>query len=159
MIEQYGNIWQLKGDAICITTNGFVKKNGEAVMGAGIAKEAAKQFPHLPKLLGNTIKVRGNHLAVFFNEISHYNGEEGAISNQDIVSFPVKHNWFEKADMELIRRSARELMKWADQLPHWERVLLPRPGCGNGKLDWSDVKREIEPILDDRISVVTFSKS
>jgi hypothetical protein len=149
----------MPGDAICITTNGFVKKNGEAVMGRGIAKEAANSFPEFPRILGDSIFRNGNHLNVFFEMIHHYNGDTGEEYSQDIVTFPVKHNWFEKADMELIRRSARELMKWADQLPHWERVLLPRPGCGNGKLDWSDVKREIEPILDDRISVVTFSKS
>lgn len=158
MIEEYGNIWNLKGDAICITTNGFVKKNGEAVMGAGIAKEAAKQFPTLPKQLGNLIKEHGNHVYSFWNLYKIYDGESGDIIEKDIVSFPVKHNWFEKADMELIRRSAKELIQQVN-FGYWNKVLLPRPGCGNGKLQWEDVKREIQPILDDRISVVTFYKS
>jgi hypothetical protein len=113
----------------------------------------------LPKLLGNQLKIMEITLHVFWALYQQYEGEGGVIST-DILSFPVKHNWFEKADMDLIRRSCRELMEVADELGLLEEsALLPRPGCGNGKLDWSDVKREIEPILDDRISVVTFSKS
>lgn len=158
MREQYGNIWHLKGDAICITTNGFVKKNGEAVMGAGIAKEAKNFWPELPKLLGNKIKEQGNHVHVFWGLSKIMNYFDGLPIERDIISFPVKHNWWEVADMELIRRSAKELMYWVEE-GHIDKVLLPRPGCGNGKLDWIDVKREIEPILDDRISVVTFYQS
>jgi hypothetical protein len=158
--EVYGNIWHIPSDAICITTNGFVKSNGEAVMGAGIAKEAAKRFPVLPGCLGNLIKDHGNHVHVFWALYQQYEGESGGVISTDILSFPVKHNWFEMADMDLIRRSCRELMEVADELGnYWKKILLPRPGCGNGKLNWLDVKREIEPILDDRISVVTFYKS
>jgi len=156
MKEAKGNIWYMRGDAICITTNGFIKKNGELVMGRGIAKEAKDQFPSIAKTLGHKVSQHGNHVHILFEAIGHYNGHDGTEWYQDIVSFPVKHNWWEVADMELIRRSSRELMKWADELPHWENVLLPRPGCGNGKLNWIDVKREIENILDDRVTVVTF---
>ena len=40
MIEQKIDLWEAIKDApICITTNGTVKKNGAAVMGAGCAKE------------------------------------------------------------------------------------------------------------------------
>jgi hypothetical protein len=148
----------MPGDAICITTNGFVKKNGEAVMGAGIAKEAKGFYPELPKLLGSAIKEGGNHVAVFWGLDRKMNYLDGLLIERDIISFPVKHNWWEQADTSLIRRSCEELIYWMDE-GHIESALLPRPGCGNGKLDWSDVKREIEPILDDRISVVTFSKS
>jgi hypothetical protein len=157
--EVYGNIWHIPSDAICITTNGFVKSNGEAVMGAGIAKEATFMFPNVAKELGKSITKHGNHVGIFWSLLEEYDGESGDVVFKDVISFPVKHNWWEVADMELIRRSARELMKYADEVAYWQNVLLPRPGCGNGKLNWLDVKREIEPILDDRISVVTFYKS
>lgn len=39
-----------------------------------------------------------------------------------------------------------------------ETVLLPRPGCGNGKLQWDFVKREIEDLLDDRVTIVNWKK-
>lgn len=147
MREEYGNIWNMKSDVLCITTNGFVKNNGRAVMGAGIAKEAKDRIPGIDMILGQSISKHGNRVSFLFYD---------EIEGQDIWSFPVKHNWFEKADMELIRRSCRELM---NKLPHDQTALLPRPGCGNGRLKWQDVKREIEPILDDRITVVTFSPS
>ena len=37
----------------------------------------------------------------------------------------------------------------------WQVVVLPRPGCGNGRLDWFLVERTIAPWLDDRFVVVT----
>jgi len=45
MLELRGNynIFELPqnpSEAMCITTNGIVKKDGKAVMGAGIAKQA-----------------------------------------------------------------------------------------------------------------------
>lgn len=33
-------------------------------------------------------------------------------------------------------------------------LILPRPGCGNGRLRWEDVRKILEPILDDRFTVV-----
>ncbi len=146
MREEYGNIWDMDGNAICITTNGFVKKNGELVMGRGIAKQASERWPWLPNTLGQLVVKHGNHVHVV-EGISH--------ELETIFTFPVKHNWFEIADIELIKRSSDELMNWVELL-NYDEVLLPRPGCGNGKLDWEDVESEIEPILDDRIVVVTF---
>ena len=42
MKEVKGNIFNYIGiaDAICVTTNGIVKKDGSLVMGAGIAKDS-----------------------------------------------------------------------------------------------------------------------
>jgi len=37
MKELRGNLFHTPCDVICITTNGFVKRNGEAVMGRGCA--------------------------------------------------------------------------------------------------------------------------
>jgi len=57
--------------------------------------------------------------------------------------------------MWLIRQSARQLVEMADKFG-WGSVVLPRPGCGNGGLDWDDVRPILEAILDDRFTVVTF---
>jgi hypothetical protein len=135
-------MWDIPADAYCITTNGFVKKNGEAVMGAGCAKEAAKRWPDLPRILGNNIKSAGNLVNLLW--------KDEAI----LVAFPVKHNWFEKADIELIERSAAQLMILTE-VAGWQKVLLPRPGCGNGRLEWADVRKVLEPILDERVYVVS----
>lgn len=163
-------------DAICITTNGFVKKDGTCVMGRGIARQAAKRWPDLPKILGNHIKQKGNVVGVLLEE-----------SGTKIVSFPVKPKslylgmqwryriheavvshmakrfhvgdtvpgWACKADLDIIRKSAIQLVTLAD-LNGWERVALPRPGCGAGELSWEEVKRELETLLDDRFAAFTF---
>jgi len=68
----------------------------------------------------------------------------------------VKHHWRERADLILIERSARELVDFVTDL--WERgpatICLVRPGCGNGGLDWKDVRPVLAPLLDDRFMVV-----
>lgn len=144
MIEIKGNIWDFyKKDPeafICITTNGFVKNNGECVMGAGVAKEAKDKFKGLATLLGSLIKKKGNNVFM--------------LPGEKIFSYPTKHNWFEDSDLQLIEKSAKQLIKYINEykIP---RVYLPRPGCGNGKLKWKDVKPVIENILDDRVLIVS----
>lgn len=130
-------------DAICITTNGYVRKDGRAVMGRGVAKTAADMFPTIPLYLGKAITNKGNHLQKIYK-----------IDNVDILSFPVKHNWWEKADLALIERSTYQLKYLTDRL-HYREIYLPRPGCSNGKRDWeTEVKPILEKYLDDRFTVV-----
>ncbi len=62
MKEYVGDIWQSGADVICVTTNGVLRKNGDLVMGAGIALEAKKRYPRLPAFLGGCVKRCGNHL-------------------------------------------------------------------------------------------------
>jgi len=127
-------------DAVCITTNGTIKKNGAAVMGRGCALEAKTKFNGIDSILGNTIKQKGN-------QINHL--------LENIYSFPVKHNWWERADPTLIEQSAIQLKQLADE-NDWKLVCLPRPGCGNGGLDWRDVKQILEKAqLDARFVIVS----
>lgn len=147
MKEITGNLWDLPADIICITTNGTIKANGRGVMGRGCAKEALTKFPTIDKCLGDSLKSRGNHVQWIYGS--------NTTSSKVIFAFPVKHNWWEEADLELIKRSAMELMKILNTTGI-KSVLLPRPGCGNGKLKWEDVKPVIEPILDDRVTIVTW---
>lgn len=145
MLEIYGNAWELRkqGFSLCLTTNGARNKLGECVMGRGIALQMKQKCPMFPKLLGDTIAKRGNivHKFIFGNGI--------------VYSFPVKHHWAQQADINLIQTSCLMLMS---KLQPNEKVLLPRPGCGNGHLNWTDVKPIIEKLLDDRVYIVHYSK-
>lgn len=147
MKEITGNLWDLPADAKCITTNGFVKADGKAVMGRGCALEAKQRYPQIDWYLGQFIKKYGNVPVCIKSNVP---------TPPYIFSFPVKHNWWEAADLKLIEESAQELMKILDQMPDVKTVLLPRPGCGNGRLKWDDVKPILAPILDDRVSIVSF---
>lgn len=139
-----------QADAICTTTNGVVKSNGQAVMGAGNAKAFAERWPQLPAILGKCLNFSGNR--VYRLCVEHLKAGHTTIRAFDILSFPTKNNWKDNSDLELILRSASELKSYTDLL-RWEKVYLPPPGCGMGGLNWRDVQTAIEPILDDRFTV------
>jgi hypothetical protein len=146
MREIFGNIWEIKCDAICITTNGVIRNDGKAVMGAGIAKQAKDKFPGIDDLLGAFLKLGGNNVHLILE----------APNTPALVSFPTKNDWIDNSPLELIIRSSRQLVELTDQ-KGWGKVVLPRPGCGNGNLDWNVVKCQIETILNDRFFVITRS--
>lgn len=138
MIEDIGDLWGYKSKENLnilrvITTNGFVKQNGELVMGRGVALQAKKKYPHLPRILGEKVREGGNHVYI--------------IDDYCIVSFPVKPDiWWANADIKLIQRSAIEL-RYLTKNGKWDYIVMPRPGTGNGHLKWEDVK----PILENEL--------
>lgn len=144
MREVTGNIWMVACDAIVIPTNGDVNRHGEAVMGRGLALQAARRYPLLPKVLAHLMRELGNCV------LDAYRPRHCPF----IVTFPVKHHWHEPAQLYLIERSARELVALADH-HEYGRVALPRVGCGNGALDWADVRPIMERYLDDRFILVS----
>lgn len=141
MKEIKGNIWDYydKGNWIVITTNGTVKKNGECVMGRGVAREAKLIHPGFPLELGKAIKEFGNCVFEF---------------SYRILTMPVKHHWYEKADLKLIEASCQQLVEHLIYESKLKELYMVRPGCGNGRLDWKDVKPILEKYLDDRFIIV-----
>lgn len=135
LIEDTGDLvefWR-RGNAIGITTNGFVKNNGECVMGRGIALSINKAVPGFAKELGDCITLEGNKPFWF--------------PDYNIWTFPVKHHWRQQADIELIKKSARYIVAMNELYWQIDYLDFPRPGCGNGRLSWADVKKEIKPIF------------
>lgn len=163
MQEAKGNIWdfpeQYKVDALCILTNMTVKRDGNLIMGGGQALEAMNRYPLLPKLFGREYTNRtrnGKNL----DEIDPIIALPGA-DHEWTISFPTKYEPRLNSDLGLIERSARSLVKFADGLEGGkyalESILLPRPGCGLGGLNW---EKQVRPLLndlfDDRFLVLTF---
>lgn len=148
-VDAWEFIRQNPVDALCITTNGAVRKDGACVMGAGIAKQAAQRYPSLPYFLGDRISQYGNQTYLYRPGVDFTVGADASY----IVSLPVKHHWREIADIELITVSVKKLVFLTNALG-WERVVVPRPGVGNGRLNWDYVKGRIEPLLDDRFTLV-----
>jgi hypothetical protein len=147
MQEIKGELFEQECDAICITTNGTVMKNGKNVMGGGCAYQASEMFKGLDDVVGDDILLNG--LRTFVIEVK----EEFAMP-WDIVILPVKYTVEQNADIELIVKSCQELIKIADE-KKWTKVIIPRPGCGLGGLNWDDVKRVLEPILDERFYIIS----
>ncbi len=139
MKEITGDIWDWHdaGSWIVVTTNGFIKRDGPCPMGRGIARQAKNRFPGLPFELGAKIKEHGNVVFSF--------------PRYRIYTLPTKHNWWERADLDLIVSGCRQL---AEIVPADQVVYLVRPGCGNGGLSWEDVRPAIAPVLDNRFVVI-----
>lgn len=138
--ERVGDIWRWHSDGwfVGITTNGVVKRNGECVMGRGVALDARDKFPGFAKELGTHIRQHGNVVGMF--------------PHHKIFTFPVKYRWNEPADLDLIEQSARDLHRILGILRHYDadfRYAMVRPGCGNGTLAWNEVRQVVAPWLAD----------
>lgn len=135
------NIWKFhKKYPIVITTNGFVKNNGECVMGRGVALEAKNKFSKLPFELGEYINKFGN-------KVFHF-------QKYNLFTFPTKHNWWENSDIQLIEKSCKELKEFKENM-NIDKIFLPKVGCGNGKLNWDDVKLILEKHFNDTYYIVS----
>ena len=92
MREATGNLWDFQDDDpeswVAITTNGHIRKDGTLTMGAGCALEAQKRFPQLPRLWGEMVSRAGNTVSPW--------------PSFRLFTYPVKHNWWEYATLELI---------------------------------------------------------
>lgn len=145
MILEKGNMWDIFGktDMFLITTNPVVTKLGKAVMGRGIAKEAADRYPELPFVFANIIRQYAK------DDISC--GPIGEFDGQHIGYFMVKDHWAAPALPEVIKKSVYELecwLSWALKCTPDARFDLNFPGIGNGKLAREEVLPLIEQLPD-----------
>lgn len=144
------DLWTYAADWRVVTTNGFTRKDGTAVMGRGVASQARTKYPELERKLGQQLRATGNYVYVF--------------PEYKIVTLPVKPTrgpdgtpgFMVAADPILIGESLVQLVR-----RNLDGVIaMPRPGCGNGKLDWAT---QVKPICDlvlkdDRYVVVDWEE-
>lgn len=150
-------------DAICITTNGHYTTMGEAVMGGGCAGVCARRWPQTSVRLGKCLKNHQMNIPFVIGALDK-DGEYIEPSLRIIkerkfktliFSFPTIDNLMDGAKLELIRNSAEELVKLVERF-NLRGVVIGRPGVGIGGLAWADVKQVLEPLLDDRFTIVSF---
>jgi len=160
--EVFYNFWDVytKYNGVCCTINTVVKSNGDLVMGAGIAKAFASKFPNLPRIWGTKISQWPQSFTNII--VTPYCGLPSHLLTQPknafiydccFIAFPTKHHYKNSSDIKLIERSAKQLALVTDAMC-WTKVLLPRPGCGCGSLQWSDVKEVLADILDKRFDII-----
>ena len=130
-----GDIWDLaKGcqGIVVVPTNTTIRKDGKAVMGAGMAKDAAERFPALSQKLATHINRWHERLYV----------------DQDVICLPTKRDWQQPSTIELVEQGCRELVE-LDRLftmcSYKRLILLPKLGCGLGSLNW---ERQVRPVVD-----------
>ncbi len=154
MLTTTGNLWETYSEVKVIPTNGVVSKAQAAVMGAGVALQAAQRWPMLPVLLGERIKAHGNTVQVF--QVPWIYQERTQCDT--IVTFPTKHNWQDKAHLNLVAKSTVEL-RMLDMYLGWQHVLLPEVGMGLGGLTAEEVYPILNLYLNDHFTLVKFGNS
>jgi hypothetical protein len=126
-----GDMWSAwdEADLFVITTNATLKKDGALVMGRGIAVQARDRFPGLDLALGHAIGVSGREYGLLVSP---------RWPRAKLGAFQVKHHYYERASLRLIRRATGCLAEFiAARQP--EKVVLNFPGIGNGGLRREDV--------------------
>lgn len=165
MKEIVGDYWKEAPDykALVCTTNCVVKNYNQLVMGAGIAKDFKERFGYLPELWGyyqkdHNARMKSKYAAHVF-ATKHIHKETSRepivefIYNGWLIAFPTKLDWKNPSIYKLIECSAQQLLTVSNAL-NIDSVLMTRPGCGNGGLQWPKVKEILDEILDDRFVVI-----
>lgn len=117
-----------------VPTNRMTRRDGSAVMGAGIALQAAKRFPDLPQAYGAAL--RGGSRGLWAYAPGH------------VLCLPTKHDWRDNADIALVARGLAALRHFAKAHPD-AAIRLPMIGAGLGRLRGADVRRLIDRAMDD----------
>ena len=175
-----GNIMQMidKVSAIVITTNGFTKSNGEAVMGRGIAEQFKNAYPEFPRILASKLIQEGNnvHFLKQFRMTRIYSfpvkAEGMKLERSEQKELIVSHAKFKynigmyvpgfalKADITLIERSLKQLAQIHVQ-DELSSVIIPLPGCGAGELTFNKdgVHDLMTKHLNDHFYCMSFNKT
>ena len=136
-LETSGNLLEADVDALVNTVNTV------GVMGKGIALQFKSAFPGNFKAYERACKehcVRLGEMFVF---------DAGQLMKPRwIINFPTKGHWRSRSKLADIETGLDDLRRVIDELGI-KSIALPPLGCGNGGLDWSDVRPLIAAKLAD----------
>lgn len=130
-----GNLLASDAEALVNTVNTV------GVMGKGIALQFREQFPQNAdayKQACKAGKLAVGHMLIF---------RERKLNDEKwIINFPTKQHWRGKSRIEWIEAGLAALARELESLPVGS-VALPPLGCGNGGLNWQEVRPLIESYL------------
>jgi len=127
-----GNLLDARADALVNTVNEV------GVMRKGIALMFREAFPESAKRYEDAAKrgeVHAGHVL-----LTH---EKTLLGPRFIIHFPTKKHWRYPSKVEWVRDGLEDLVKVIQECDI-HSIALPPLGCGNGGLDWAQVRGEIE---------------
>lgn len=132
-----GNLLESKAEALVNTVNTV------GVMGKGIALMFKERFKDNFRQYAQACKAGQVHVGqMFVTEPAELDGPRW------IVNFPTKQHWRHPSRLEWIVAGLQDLRRVL--IENGARsVAIPPLGAGNGGLDWSSVRRQIEAALGD----------
>ena len=127
-----GNLLQADVEALVNTVNCV------GVMGKGIALQFKKAFPANFKAYAQACKSGDVRLGAMFVFAT------GSLRNPRlIVNFPTKQDWRSRSRLEDVRTGLQALLSEIRER-RIRSIAIPPLGCGNGGLEWGDVRPLIE---------------
>jgi O-acetyl-ADP-ribose deacetylase (regulator of RNase III) len=127
-----GDLLQQDVDAIVNTVNTV------GIMGKGIALQFKQKWPENFKAYAKACKageVQPGKMFIY--------DAGGLLKPRYIINFPTKRHWRGKSQIEDIDAGLKDLVRDVKELGI-RSIALPPLGCGNGGLDWEDVRPRIE---------------
>ena len=112
--------------------------NCVGVMGKGIALQFRSKWPENNRAYEAACKAREVRLGRMFVFDSG-----GLVKPNYIINFPTKDHWRGKSSLESIREGLKDLVAQVKRL-RIRSIAVPPLGCGNGGLEWSEVRPLIE---------------
>lgn len=128
-------IYYMEGDLLKSQAEALVNTvNCEGYMGKGIAYQFKLQFPE-----NNIAYVKACSANLLAPGKMFSFKEKGKI----IINFPTKNKWREKSKIEYILNGLDDMISTIQE-EDIHSIAIPPLGCGNGGLNWSEVKEIIE---------------
>jgi O-acetyl-ADP-ribose deacetylase (regulator of RNase III) len=131
-----GNLLEAPTEALVNTVNEV------GVMGKGIALMFSEAFPENAKAYVAACEKHRVHVGHMF-----VTENKELVHPRWIVNFPTKKHWRGDSRIEWIREGLQDLLR-VIRKKKIRSIALPPLGCGNGGLDWLDVRKEIETVLE-----------
>ena len=143
-----GNLLDAETEAVVNTVNTV------GIMGRGIALQFKERFPENFKAYEAACKADKVEIGRMFVT------RTSILSNPRwIINFPTKKHWRNPTKIEWVVDGLQDLRRFIDQ-EGIRSISIPPLGCGNGGLQWSRVKREIEFALSELdLEIVVYEPS
>ncbi len=132
-----GNMLEASAEALINTVNEV------GVMGKGIALMFREAFPANARAYEAACKAGEVRVGTMFVV-----RERDLTGERWVINFPTKKHWRHPSKMEWIREGLKDLVRVIRE-KGIRSVAVPPLGCGNGGLDWGQVRREIEAALGE----------
>jgi O-acetyl-ADP-ribose deacetylase (regulator of RNase III) len=128
-----GNLLEAPVEALVNTVN------TEGIMGKGIALQFKQAYPEMFRAYERACKAGEVKLGKI--QVHDLGGLVGG--PRWIINFPTKGHWRSKSRISDVDEGLKDLVSAIRRL-HIRSIALPPLGCGNGGLNWSDVRPHIE---------------
>jgi O-acetyl-ADP-ribose deacetylase (regulator of RNase III) len=128
LTEEHGNLLEAPADALVNTVNTV------GIMGKGLALQFKQAYPGNFRAYESACRRGEVHLGKMFMY------ETGQLDRpRFVINFPAKGHWRSRSKLSDIKAGLDDLR---DVIREWRihSIAIPPLGCGNGGLDWRDVR-------------------